>query len=130
MTDRARGGGFTLIEVLVALAIAGLAFGVALPVISESLTGGAAATAEAAAMIEAQSLLARVGQDIGLVDGTLAGHDGDLSWTIEIAPWQPADGTQPGFGVRAHRVAVAVSWPGHNQPQTLRLVTLRLAPRR
>lgn len=122
--------GFTLIEVLVALAIAGLAFGVALAIISESLDSAHSAAAEVTATIEAQSLLARVGREIPLLDGTLAGRAGDLSWTIEIMPWQLEDGARPGFGVQAHRVAISVAWPGRSRQQGLRLITLRLATRR
>jgi general secretion pathway protein I len=126
---RCRTAGFTLVEVLVALAIAGLAFGVALPIIAEALGGGAAAEAEAAATLTAQSLLGRVGQDIALADGTLSGRDGDRTWKVEIAPWQMDDAARPGFGVQAHRVAVSVSWPGRLRAQTLTLATLRLASR-
>jgi prepilin-type N-terminal cleavage/methylation domain-containing protein len=131
MTDpgRRRSAGFTLVEVLVALAITGLAFGVALPVIAEALGGGAAAEAEAAATLTAQALLGRVGQDIALADGTMTGRDGDRAWTVAITPWQPDDDARPGFGVQAHRVAVTVNWPGRLRVQTLTLATLRLASR-
>jgi prepilin-type N-terminal cleavage/methylation domain-containing protein len=125
MTDRR--AGFTLVEVLAALAIAGLAFAVALPMLSESLSGGAAAATEQQATLAAQSLLARVGQDIPLTDGTLHGQDGALSWTVEITPWTLGEDARPGMGVTAHHVVVSVGWPGRRRPQVLRLATLRLA---
>jgi general secretion pathway protein I len=127
MTD-ARDAGFTLIEVVVALAITALALGLATTAISTSLGRTASIAAEDRATMLAQTLLTRVGHDIPLVDGTAAGQQDDLSWTVAIAPWlNEGDATQHA-GVTLHRVVVTVTWPGISQPQSERLVSLRLAP--
>jgi general secretion pathway protein I len=126
---RATAAGFTLLEVLVALAIVALALAVLLPTLSESLVTGRSAAAELAATVEAETLLARVGADIPLVDSVLSGEDGGLAWTIEIGPWAAGDPARLSGGLAAHRVVVSVTWPGRLRPRTLRLDTLRLAVR-
>jgi len=123
-----RQAGFTLVEILVALAITALAFGFAIPAITTSLSRSASIALEDQATTLAQTLLARVGYDISLIDGDAAGHAGALAWTVTITPWlNEGDGSQHG-GVTLHRVAVTVSWPGVSQPQSTQLVSLLLAP--
>jgi len=127
MTDT-RNAGFTLIEVLVALAITALAFGLAVPAISTSLGRTASIAAEDQATTLAETLLARVGHDIPLVDGTATGQAGDLSWAMAITTWRNEGDAAQHAGVTLHRVLVTVSWPGISQMQSEQLVSLRLAP--
>ncbi len=83
--------GFTLIEVLVALVILGLAFGFAFRAFSQSFFAQERARQDATATVFASAILARVGNDIPLHPGHLAGRTIDgYSWRIDIAPYGPA----------------------------------------
>ncbi len=131
--DRAlRGNGFTLLEVVVALAIAGLA----LVGLFRAGSGGlfsvdTAARAEEAVQ-RAQSHLAAVGRDAALVEGELTGDDGGgYRWTIRVRPVSarqaPAqDGTSAAATITLFDVEVAISWPAYAGERSVVLRTLRL----
>jgi general secretion pathway protein I len=128
-TERTKDAGFTLLEVLVALTILAVAFGVTIAAIGPALHRIGTDVAERNAITYAQSLMARVGADVPLVDGTTNGRDGNLSWSVGItpwlAPWQKDE--QPNFlPLRAHMVKVSVSWPGPQNDPTLSMSTVRL----
>jgi general secretion pathway protein I len=118
-----RSQGFTLVEVLVALAIVAIAFGVALGVMSGGLSRLDHDHNVQEALLVAQSALARVGQDIPIADGAIGedGRDG-FAWHIAISPYGQAFG-----GLAAHRVVVTVDWHEGWQPRAVRLETVRLA---
>jgi len=121
--------GFTLIEVLVALVILGLAFGVAIPTITSSLWRGADNRDERNAIAYAQSLLSRVGTDIALVDGTTVGQDGRLSWRLDITPG-PMPGDAAGLHASLptiHHIEVQVRWQGHLSSRRIDLDILKLS---
>jgi general secretion pathway protein I len=125
MTERAQSG-FTLIEVLVALAIVAIAFVVALGIFTGGLSRLDHDHNVQYALLVAQSELARVGQDIALqdreIDGSVdsQGEDG-FTWHIAIAPY----GGGPG-GLFGHRVVVTVGWNEGWQKREVRLDTIRL----
>jgi general secretion pathway protein I len=115
--------GFTLVEIIVALAILALSLNVILPVISDALwrTGEAEAQAEAASL--ARSLLAQAGSAVPLHDGTAAGQfENGFRWQLEVTPYGGADQAMP---VRAYRVVAEVFWDD-GRPRSLALATLRL----
>lgn len=96
MTDRdqARGGrsaGFVLVEILVGLAVLGLAAAYAFPTLSGALGWSRSANRSTVALVHARSLLDRIGHDVpphpGVLDGTVA--EG-LAWRIEIIPYDVA----------------------------------------
>jgi general secretion pathway protein I len=126
MTERAQSG-FTLVEVLVALAIVAIAFVVALGIFTGGLTRLDHDHNVQYALLVAQSELARVGEDIPLQDreiddpGDSQGEDG-FRWHIAIAPY----GGGPG-GLFGHRVVVTVGWSEGWQKREVRLDTVRLA---
>src|SRR6266853_1214208 len=82
-----RANGFTLLEVVIALAIAGLA----LVGLFRAGSGGLFAVDTAAraeeAVQRAQSHLAAVGRDAALVEGELTGDDGGgYRWALRVRP--------------------------------------------
>src|SRR6516162_3977150 len=130
--DRAmRNHGFTLLEVVVALAIAGLA----LVGLFRAGSGGLFAVDTAAraeeAVQRAQSHLAAVGRDAALVEGEFTGDDGGgYRWALRIRPLTTRqglapDGTSP-TTMTLFAVEVAISWPGHVGERSVQLKTLRL----
>jgi len=110
-------GGFTLLEVLVALVIAGLA----LAALFSGALAGLRSTQVSAhyqeALSRANSHLAEIGRNGALVAGEQSGDDGGgFAWRVRIAPITSAPAS---FGdvdpVRAPRavlydVAVVISW--------------------
>jgi len=124
---RRRQRGFTLIEIIVALAI----LAVALTALFQAFSGGLRVTTaterQAAAVMLARSLLDRVGEDIPLAAGEQAGVSEDgQRWSIAIAP-SPliAPERRAGSPVIPFDVQVSVAADG-SRPVTL--TSLRLAP--
>jgi len=124
---RRRQPGFTLIEIIVALAILAVALGALFQAFSTGLRATTVTDRQAAAVMLAQSLLDRIGQDIPLAAGEETGVSEDgLRWSIAIAPSplitpeRRADSPLLPFDV-----AVTVAGEG-GRPVTL--TTLRLAP--
>jgi prepilin-type N-terminal cleavage/methylation domain-containing protein len=131
-TDRSlQRGGFTLLEVVVALAIAGLA----LVGLFRAGSGGLLAVDTAAraeeAVQRAQSHLAAVGRDAALVEGEFTGDDGaGYRWTLRVRPVTTRqslgqDGISPAT-TTLFNVEVAISWPAPTGERSVMLRTSRL----
>ena len=128
---RGRVDGFTLLEVVVALAIAGLA----LVGMFRAGTGGLLA-ADTAARVEeavqrAQSHLAAVGRNAALTEGEFAGDDGGgYRWALRVRPAARRQATAqdgiPSVAMTLFEVEVAISWPGRAGERSVVLRTLRL----
>ncbi|HYZ39065.1 MAG TPA: type II secretion system protein [Stellaceae bacterium] len=126
-----RSNGFTLLEVVVALAIAGLA----LVGLFRAGSGGLFAVDTAAraeeAIQRAQSHLAAVGRNAALVEGDLTGDDGGgFRWALRVHPLA-ARQSLAADGISAvtetlYSIDVAISWPGSAGERTVVLRTLRL----
>ncbi len=120
-----RDDGFTLLEVLVAFAIAALALGV----LFEGAVGGLRSTRVAdrteEALSRAQSHLAAVGQGMPLGPGTQEGDDGGgYHWSVRIRPLRSAVSTSARIVLYA--VQVTESWSaGGGGADTTRSVMLR-----
>src|SRR5712691_3447226 len=123
--------GFTLLEVVVALAIAGLA----LVGLFHAGSGGLFAVDTAAraqeAVQRAQSHLAAVGRDAALVEGEFTSDDGaGYRWTLRVRPLtarQPLgqDGISAAT-ITLFNIEVAISWPAHAGERSVVLRTSRL----
>ncbi len=128
--DRAKSG-FTLLEVVVALAIAALA----LVGLFQAGSGGlfAADTAARAeeAVQRAQSHLAAIGRDAALVAGDSDGDDGGgYRWRLRVQPiaTRPVGTADnlPATTITLFDVEVGVSWHARGHDRAVVLKTLRL----
>ena len=123
--------GFTLLEVVVAVAIAGLA----LVGLFQAGSGGLFAVDTAAraeeALQRAQSHLAAVGRDAALVEGESSGDDGGgYQWRLQVQPAAQrqgvaADGVTP-QNATLYSVLVSISWQSRGHERAVTLQTLRL----
>src|SRR6516165_9500890 len=126
-----RGNGFTLLEIVVALAIAGLA----VVGLFHAGSGGLFAVDTAAraeeAVQRAQSHLAAVGRDAALVEGEFTGDDGaGYRWTLRVRALTTRQSLeQDGISaasITLFNVEVAISWPSHAGERSVVLRTFRL----
>jgi len=120
--------GFTLIEVLVALAVVGLALGAIAGVFSNGLLGHETASgAETAlALAEGQLALAATSPRPGATNGT---YEGRFAWQTTVAPFKDTadkDLPSPASLPSLYRIAVSVSWRDGYRSRQVSLSTLRL----
>jgi len=106
--------GFTLIEVLVALAILGLALGVIMTSFANGTRGIASAAAASEALAVARSLLSVQEARPALVDGDETGTTADgFAWRVRTSPWgTPDDARMPLVG--GYRIDILVAKDGRN----------------
>jgi len=130
--DRRRAAaGFTLLEVVVALAIAGLALVGLFRAGGDGLFAVDTAARTEEALQRAQSHLAAIGRDAALVQGESSGDDGGgFRWRLVVQPvaQRPAvaaDGTTAQT-LMLFSVAVAISWRWYGHERAVVLRTLRL----
>ena len=125
-----KSGGFTLLEVVVALAIAA----VALVGLFQAGSGGLFAVDTAAraqeAVQRAQSHLAAVGRDAALVQGDFTDDDGGgYRWRLRVRPVATRQVLAVGGNANATEtlfdVEVAILWPGRSGDRSVVLRTLR-----
>ena len=119
-----RDRGFTLIEVVVALCIFGMAVYIAMDIISF----GSIATSRDHDIEQAVGIgkneLARVGQDVPLVDGTIHGTTADgFGWQIEITSFRGDEAPDP-IDERLKLVRTTVVWHRMGSRHKASFVTL------
>src|SRR5262245_4742075 len=130
--ERASNHGFTLLEILVALVIFALAFGVVAQIIQTGLRQSGAARSITAATLLAQSELARVGVEVPLRAGPADGEtETGMRWHTEVELIEQPNEPQPNEpqsdeqqSLATYQVQVTVSW-GPNPAEQLTLTTLR-----
>jgi general secretion pathway protein I len=119
--------GFTLLEVLVALLIFSLAFGVLAQIFQSGFRQSTTAEQTAAATMLARSQLARIGVDLPLEIGEREEDAGDgfrLRTTIGPAGLEIAEEDE----LMALLVQVIVAWGPIDDEREVTLTTVRLAP--
>jgi general secretion pathway protein I len=122
--NECRRTGFTLVEVLVALAILAIASTLAFRAISGGLSWVDRDADEQHAVLVAQAEMARVGHDVPIRDGENDGRaDRGFSWHMAITGYGAPIG-----GVQGHRVTVEVGWNEERRARRIRLETVRLGP--
>lgn len=120
--------GFTLIEVVIALAIFTLSITTLYQSIAGSLWTSARAEASAQSAIVARSLLSRAGTELPLEDADIAGTNPDGSlWRLRIQASTESRLDQTAFQVYEVRAEVA---PAHTGASSVVLNTLKLGPKR
>src|SRR6516162_8418014 len=127
--------GFTLLEVLVAVAIAGLAVIGLFQAGSGGLFAADTAARAEEAIQRAQSHLTAVGRDAALVQGDFTDDDGGgYRWRLRVRPVATHRASASGGGSAAlptlYDVEVAVSWLGRSTDRSVVLKTLRLGAAR
>src|SRR5207237_8054215 len=109
-----RAAGFTLLEVVVALAIAGLALVGFFQAGSSGLLAADSAGRVGEAIERAQSHLAALGQSNGVAEGEIEGDDGGgYHWRLRARPipsQQTAAGVQPGWPMPLPNVTEEIPW--------------------
>ena len=125
--NRKRNSGFTLIEVLIAFAILALVLGVVFRTLSTGLSHERTAGLVTARVLEARSILDRLGADMALEEGTIEGRlaTGE-PWTLTVSLLEPAasDDGQTG-SLNAYLAELSVDG---DDGRMLRLKTLKLGP--
>ena len=121
--------GFTLIEVLVAFAIAAISLATLFRIFAGGLESARLSEAEARATMLAESYLAAVGVEAPLDDEERAGETEDgYRWRVTARDLDLGDGTKP---ARRYEVTVAVAWgPEDERERAVVLRTVRLGPKR
>lgn len=119
--------GFTLLEVVVSLAILSLSLGVIYHVLANALGNESYAETVNRARLVAQGLIARVGTDIPATAGETSGDDGHgLRWRLSRKAFTDrADNRSTTLA--AVEVSAEVSWGEGGAEKSIRLTTLRLA---
>jgi general secretion pathway protein I len=119
--SRTRARGFTLLEVLVALIIFAIAFGVLAQIIQTGLGQARSAAVTSEAVLLARSLLAEVGSELPVAPGVIKGEaEGGYRWRIEMR----ATEGRADDALRAYLVQVTVA--SDTQAPPIELSTLRL----
>jgi general secretion pathway protein I len=119
--------GFTLIEVLVAVALLALVLGAIGTLFATTVKGVRSVERQLPLLETAQSLLASLPERAALRPGTQSGATGDIRWRIDIAPLTGAAADAPA-AVKWLPLVVTVRVQGNEGPP-VRLDTVRLAPR-
>ena len=123
--ERAGTRGFTLLEILVALVIFALAFGVLAQIMQTGLRQSAVARSLVAATLVARSELARVGVEVPLQAARADGETEDgMRWHTDVELIEAPNEHQ---SLGTYQVQVTVTW-GPSQAEQLTLTTLRVAP--
>jgi general secretion pathway protein I len=120
-----RAQGFTLLEVLVALIVFALVFGILAQILRTGLRQSASAETTAAASLLARSQLARVGTELALEVGEVEGEADGMRWRTAI---ELAEAASEDTELATYQVQVTVAWGDDQAPQEVTLTTLRIGP--
>lgn len=123
-------GGFTLLETLVAFAIAAVALSVMFRGGLDALSAGTTASRMLEAVSRAQSRVAVACSGADLRPGVQSGDDGHgFAWRTQVTPVAthlirpPDDETAPAVRAALLSVEVTISWPGPRRARDVTLVT-------
>ncbi len=121
--------GFTLVEIVAALAILALSLSALLGVLSDGIARSGQAKEHAQAGSLAQSLLARVGTEIPIRQGTTTGEFPEgYRWRLQIEPYGDA-ADHRAWPLAAYSVSAHVTWGSGAPERSVALTTLRAVAR-
>ena len=122
--------GFSLVEVLIALAILGLALGATASVLGIGLVGHQTVGDVDTALALAEEKLAEAGVAAPLAPGRSSGTFADrFRWRVAVADADDAAlAALPPIGLRLLRVEATIAWRDGLRDRQLSIATLRLAP--
>ncbi len=121
--ERRREAGFTLLEVMIALAILGVAFALAMELLATGVRSAKASEDYTQAVLLARQKLAEIAATPnaeGSADGGEFG--GGFRWSSEVQPL-PQEEDLPAL---LYQVRVRVTWPGRRGEKFMDLYTLRM----
>jgi general secretion pathway protein I len=136
----ARERGMTLIEVMIALAIAALALGALLRTVGGGITSTHTAGKYEEAVSRARSHMAALGRDAGLSAGESSGDDGSgFRWRLKVEPvavsaapppvrGATAEQAGPAASVALFSVEVGIGWTADGRDREVVLRSQRLGP--
>ena len=129
MTGAKREAGFTLVEVIVALAILSAGLSLLLGLISNSLRQTASAQRMAGAGSLAQSLMAEVGTDLAIRAEVRDGqYSNGYRWRLKMQPYDNVSENDE-RPVGLYSVSAEVEWEEGTERRFYALTTLRLGPK-
>jgi general secretion pathway protein I len=121
--------GFTLLEILVSLAILSVSLATLLGIFSLSLSRARQNEDEMGARTLAQALVAQADAVVNPQLGTRGGQaGGGYTWRLELTPYEPGSGIQTS-GTALASVTASVSWQESAGTRSLTLHSLRTIPR-
>jgi general secretion pathway protein I len=120
-----RGGGFTLIEMVIAFAILGLSLSALYATLQNALSRTRHDAHLSEATLFAQSLLARAGTEWPLIEGSTTGESGGFQYELAELTIKPPPG-QPPFALPTVQVTARVSWPELAGRRSISISTLKL----
>ena len=129
MVNKQHKGGYTLIEVLVAMVILALSLTIIFRIFSGGLLKIEIAADYTHAAMVAESVLAATGTTERLIAGDTAGEMlSKYQWRRSVTPYQNTESSWPGNeAVNAYKVTVIVEWPAREGVRSVDLSTLKLA---
>jgi len=119
-------GGFSLIEVLFALALVALALGTAATLLNNGLLAARTSSDVATALALAEEKLAEAGVSEPLQPGTSNGAFGRFTWSVVVAPY--SDSEIASQRVQLYRIETRIGWRNGFQRRQFALATVRIGP--
>lgn len=124
----AASSGFTLIEVVVALAVLALVLGAIGAMIGTTVKGARSTAAKLPLLETAQSLLASLPERAALRPGTQTGSSGGYRWRMDVAPLGAVEAPDVPGTPKWVPFIVTLRVQGNDGPP-VRLDTIRLVPK-
>ena len=130
MGRRTSAAGFTLVEVLVGLAVAAVFLPVLFGIFQSGLRGAGQVAGSDMAILLAESKLATVGVESAIEEGRRSGRFANgFSWEVFVRPFRPDPDRTQGDVYRLWEVTIVVRHDDRPDARSVSLTTLRLGGR-